>query len=238
MMDRVAEPRLQRRDWAQGPLCDPRAPLAASLATVLRERIMSGAYTPGTRLREVALQQEFAVSNGPIREALQVLAADGLVTRQERRGVCVIEISAIEMQNLFEMRLGLFELAAELAARRAGGGFAQRVAPILKEMHGATMRGDVEAHHGIGFAFTCAVCEASGNQNLLETWKRMMLRLRLAIYRSLREADVAAVVRIVDRLTGAICAGDVAAARAEARRLVRRHMHDLGLATVLDDDGA
>ena len=236
MMDRVGESRAQRRDWTQGPLCDPRAPLAASLAAVLRDRILSGVYAPGTRLREVALQQEFDVSNGPIREALQVLAADGLVTRQERRGVCVIEISPAEMQNLFEVRLGLFELAAELAARRAAGDFAARVAPILDEMHGATMRGDVEAHLGVGFAFTCAVCDASGNRDLLETWQRMMLRLRLAIYRSFRETDVAAVVRIVDRLTMAISSGDVAAARTAARQLVCRHMQDLGIASALDND--
>lgn len=233
-MNRMMSDRATRtREWTQSPECDPRAPLAASLASVLRERVLNGAYQPGERLREVALQQEFAVSNGPIREALHLLAAEGLVMRQERRGVCVVGLSTAELANLFEMRIGLFELAAELAARRTGAAFADQVAPILADMHDATAKGDVEAHIGIGFAFTCAVCAASGNAELLENWKRLMMRLRLAIYRSLTQSDVAAVVALVDDLAAAITHADMHAARAAARRLVRRHMHDLGLDTVL-----
>jgi DNA-binding GntR family transcriptional regulator len=234
VMNRVMrDSRPAAREWTRGPQCDPRAPLAASLAAVLRERILTGAYVPAERLREVALQHEFSVSNGPIREALHLLAAEGLVMRQERRGVCVIDLSSTELVNLFEIRIGLLELAAELAARRTGAGFATQIEPIMTEMHQATARGDVEAHLGIGFAFTCAVCEAAGNLDLLETWKKLMMRLRLAIYRSLTQTDVAAVVRIADELAAAIIAADVSAARIAARRLVRRHMQDLGLGTVL-----
>src|ERR1700722_17277307 len=77
----------------------PGAPRAAGLADVLRERILNGHNPGGDRLCEVALQQELGVSNGPIREALQARAVDGLVVREPRRGVCVIALSDDELRH-------------------------------------------------------------------------------------------------------------------------------------------
>lgn len=218
--------------WNDPPAA-PGAPRAAALADLLRARILNGQYGPGARLREVALQQEFGLSNGPIREALQALAVDGLVVREPRRGVCVIALSDTELCHLFELRIGLLELAAELAARRADPSFADRVAPVLAALRHAGETGNLEAHLPLGFAFTCGICEASGNPELLATWKRVMLRLRLAIYRSLEQTDAKSVVKISQRLAGHIAAGDVPAARAAARELGKRHMTDLALPTPL-----
>jgi DNA-binding GntR family transcriptional regulator len=211
----------------------PGAPRAAGLADVLRGRILNGYYTGGDRLREVALQHEFGLSNGPIREALQALAADGLVVRSPRRGVCVIALSEDELRHLFEMRVGLLELAAELAARRADPCFAAGIAPILSAIQDAAANGDLEANLPLGFAFTCFICESSGNQELLATWKRLMLRLRLAVYRSLINTDPVDVGRICKCLADSIAVGDVEAARTAARTLGKRHLSDLSISTLL-----
>ena len=211
----------------------PGAPRAAGLADTLRERILTGHYAPGDRLREVTLQHEFGTSNGPIREALQALAVDGLVVRAPRRGVCVIALTDDELRHLFEMRIGLLELAAELAARRAGPDFTRGIAPILAALKHSAESGDLESHLPQGFAFTCYICEASGNPELLATWKRLMLRLRLAIYRSLNNTDPVDVHRICERLAERIGAADVSAARRAARDLGKRHLSDLALNTVL-----
>src|SRR5690349_8465587 len=51
------------------------------LARILRDRILKGRYRPGDRIREIELKQEFDFSNGPVRDAFQLLAAEGLVDR-------------------------------------------------------------------------------------------------------------------------------------------------------------
>ena len=51
------------------------------LADILRKRVMAGVYKPGERIRESTLQQEFGISNGPTREALQKIVVDGISER-------------------------------------------------------------------------------------------------------------------------------------------------------------
>jgi len=227
---RHSSPAAIAESW-RGTRPDTRASLAEWLAGLLRERILEGTYQPGHRLREVALQQEFAVSNGPIREALQQLAAEGLVMRTPRRGVCVTELGRDELRDLIEIRIGLMELAAELAARRAGADFAGRAQALLAEMQTAGAHG--EAQMPLGFAFTCLICEASGNPELLRTWRLLMLRLRLAIFQTLNGPALDEVLRLNNRLVEAILAGDATGARNAARSLGRRHLQDLSIAAVL-----
>ena len=59
---------------------------------ILRERIMSGALAPGTRLNEVALADELQISRPPLREALRVLSGEGLVVIVPGRGAFVIDL--------------------------------------------------------------------------------------------------------------------------------------------------
>src|ERR1700677_2448833 len=88
------------------------------LFVILRDRVVSGELKPGQHIREVTIQHEFGVSNGPVREALQALVASGLAERPQRRGVRVVALSDEEIIQLFEVRLALFETAVLLAAKR------------------------------------------------------------------------------------------------------------------------
>lgn len=218
---------------AEAPRPAGRASLAEWLAGLLRERILEGTYAPGFRLREVALQQEFAVSNGPIREALQQLAAEGLVMRRPRRGVCVTELGREELRDLIEMRIGLLETAAELAARRAGPDFAPRAQALMERMWDSATNGAVELQMPLGFSFTCLICEASGNPELLRIWRQLMMRLRLSIFQTLQGSALEDVLRLNARLVEAVQGGDATAARQVARDLGLRHAQDMGIATVL-----
>jgi DNA-binding GntR family transcriptional regulator len=85
------------------------------LAGILRERILGGIYRPGERIREVQLRTEFGFSNGPIREALQAIVADGLAERAPWHGVRVKMLDERQLIDLFQVRLALLEYAAELA---------------------------------------------------------------------------------------------------------------------------
>jgi DNA-binding GntR family transcriptional regulator len=85
----------------------------------LRQRILHGEVRPGERLNEVEIAGDFGVSRGPIREALQRLACDGLVELQAHRGAFVRRLGPAEVRDLFEVRLALETTVARLAAQRA-----------------------------------------------------------------------------------------------------------------------
>jgi len=90
------------------------------LAARIRSRILGNAFKPGEALRQEALADAYKVSRMPIREALRRLEAEGLVIFHTNRGVTVSQVSADEMEELFDIRLqlepGLFAQAVERAS--------------------------------------------------------------------------------------------------------------------------
>src|SRR3954471_8772805 len=90
--------------------------LPDQIAARLSERIVSGAYAPGQRIMEQALAAEFAVSRGPVREALRILERDGLVTILPRRGALVTNPEIGEVKEIFDIRAMLNGLRDRLIA--------------------------------------------------------------------------------------------------------------------------
>ena len=95
----------------------PRA-LYQQVAEKLREQIFARALEPGAWIDEQKLAGEFGISRTPLREALKVLAVEGLVTMKVRRGAYVTEMSSTDVQQVYRL-LGLLEsdAAAEVAER-------------------------------------------------------------------------------------------------------------------------
>lgn len=93
--------------------------LALDVAAELRGGIASGALPPGTRLIETELAAKLGVSRGPLREALRVLEAEGLVTSQPGRGASVAEISERDIRELYSLRTLLEGEALRLAMGNA-----------------------------------------------------------------------------------------------------------------------
>ena len=83
----------------------------------VRERILSGEFPPGLRLRAVVLANKIGISRTPLRDALRQLEIEGLVDIQARLGARVRSVNIEEYRELCELRLALEALAAELAAR-------------------------------------------------------------------------------------------------------------------------
>jgi len=84
----------------------------------LRERILSGRLMPGERMNEAELAIELGMSRGPIRESLQTLAAEGLVTIRSHKGTFVKTFTAAELANLYEVRSVIEAYASRQAAAR------------------------------------------------------------------------------------------------------------------------
>jgi DNA-binding GntR family transcriptional regulator len=85
----------------------PRA-LYEEVAELLRQRIFSRELEPGSWIDELKIAQDFGISRTPLREALKVLAAEGLVTMKVRRGAYVTEVSARDLSDVYHL-LGLLE---------------------------------------------------------------------------------------------------------------------------------
>ena len=109
------------------------------VAERLRERIVAHTLAPGSWIDEQALTAELGISRTPLREALKVLASEGLVTMKLRRGAYVTEVSERDLTEVFHL-LSLLESDAAAAvardassgtatSRRMGAGPAHRPAP-------------------------------------------------------------------------------------------------------------
>lgn len=100
------------------PLGERHSALTQMVAQSLRDRIMAGSLQPGARLVEGRLSEELSVSRMPVREALRLLAAQGLVVIEPRRGASVVDFTPEQVREMVEVRATLEGLNAKLAAKR------------------------------------------------------------------------------------------------------------------------
>ena len=88
---------------------------------LIRQRIITLELPPMSPIDEQALMEELQLGRTPIREALQRLAAENLVSIVPRRGMFVADISLTDLQQVFELRMMLEGFCARLAAQRPSG---------------------------------------------------------------------------------------------------------------------
>src|SRR3982751_3836883 len=96
----------------------PRA-LYEEVAELLRQRIFRRELEPGSWIDELKLAEEYGISRTPLREALKVLAAEGLVTMKVRRGAYVTEVSEQDLADVYHLLALLESDAAGVVAQRA-----------------------------------------------------------------------------------------------------------------------
>ena len=96
----------------------PRA-LYEEVAELLRQRIFSRELQPGSWIDELKIAEEYGISRTPLREALKVLAAEGLVTMKVRRGAYVTEVSDKDLADVYHLLALLESDAAGVVARQA-----------------------------------------------------------------------------------------------------------------------
>jgi DNA-binding GntR family transcriptional regulator len=110
------DPAIGRRSARAAPISPAHGATVAFIVERLREDIWAGRLEPGSRLVESDLTARFAVSRGPVREALRRLSADGLIEHRPHRGAVVRRLTKREIRELFLIRIEMEALAARLAA--------------------------------------------------------------------------------------------------------------------------
>lgn len=151
---------------------------SAGLRDALEEEILTGAIKPGTRLDETTLAERFGVSRTPIREALQQLAAAGLIQIQPRRGATVIELPPSTLVEMFDVMAELEAMAVRFAARRHTDKDQSAIQAALKACKAAAKTGDVEAYYYANEVFHYALYEASHHAFLIEQCRQLHRRLK------------------------------------------------------------
>ena len=97
----------------------PQRALYEDVAELLRQRIYKRELEPGSWIDELKIAQEYDISRTPLREALKVLAAEGLVTMKVRRGAYVTEVSNQDLADVYHLLSLLESDAAAVVAERA-----------------------------------------------------------------------------------------------------------------------
>jgi DNA-binding GntR family transcriptional regulator len=144
-------------------------PLRETVLAALREAIIDGQYAQGERLVEEEIAARFAVSRNPIRDALHVLAVEGLVALEPRRGARVGLLDAVRARDLFEVRAPLEGLVARLAAERRTDEQLAELGEIVARGQHAGETGRLERLPALNTAFHSYLAGAAGNSLLAST---------------------------------------------------------------------
>jgi GntR family transcriptional regulator, trigonelline degradation regulator len=146
-----------------------------SLAATLRELITSGVLAPGERIVEGKWAVELGVAQASIREAINLLIAEGFVQKGSGRSARVTKLSERDVAEIYELRASIEGLAARLVAKSQPD--LSELDEALRDMDRAVLRGDRKSVVEADLRFHLALCEKSGNRHLAEQARRLLVPL-------------------------------------------------------------
>ena len=162
----------------------PRQVLHQEVAVRLRQRIVEGQLAPGAKLNERELAQALNVSRTPLREAIKMLAAEGLVELLPNRGAVVAQMSEQDVIDTFEVIAGLEGKSGELAAQRISEAELAEIRALHFEMMAAWTRRDLPTYYRINAQIHTLINAAASNPVLAQTWRNVNARLQALRFRS------------------------------------------------------
>jgi DNA-binding GntR family transcriptional regulator len=152
------------------------------VADRLRALILSGELEPLARLNELELGARFGTSRTPLREALKILSAEGVVELLPNRGARVASLSASEIDDMLRVVAALEALAAKLACDRAGEEEIDAIAGDTAAMRAAFARRDDAAYFTLNRAIHEAIMAAARNAPLSSTYLALSSRVQRMRY--------------------------------------------------------
>ncbi|MFB7113361.1 GntR family transcriptional regulator [Streptomyces sp. NPDC056190] len=189
----------------------------------LRDDILVGVRTPGSKLVERELAAQMGVSRVPVRDALRVLVAEGLVTPRPRTWAVVREFTSSDIADLNEVRGALEALTFRLAAQRRHRAGLDRLRSNLEEELKAARAGDGVRARRAAADFHETVTSMAANELLSELESTFRSRLRWLLG---QHDDLMAIAREHEALYAAIADRNVAL----VDELVARHLENSRLA--------
>lgn len=207
-------------------------PESARVTVQLRDQIIDGVRTPGSRLVERELAAELGVSRVPVRDALHTLVAEGLVTPRPRSWAVVREFTASDIADLLEVRSAFEALAFRLAAERHTRDSLQQLRDVLDIELDAAHAGDAIRARRAAADFHEVVTSLAANDLLTELERTLRSRMRWMLA---QHDDLLDVAEEHERLYAAIAERKVD----DVEQLVAEHLRKSGaLATARQRDRA
>ena len=160
--------------------------LHGDLLAGLREMINQGDLVPGARVPERALCERFGVSRTPLREALKVLAAEGLVELRPNRGARIATLGDEHLTHLFEVIAALEAEGGRLACARITADAAAEIQALHYRMYAHFLRRELSPYFALNQAIHAAILDAAGNPVLSATYNSLAGRITRARYMSNR----------------------------------------------------
>lgn len=193
----------------------PRQVLHQEVAQRLRQRIVEGDIAPGAKLNERALSEALHVSRTPLREAIRMLAAEGLVELLPNRGAVALQLGAQDVADTFEVIAGLEGQSGELAAQRITPPELAEVRALHYEMLAAYTRRDLSTYYRLNAHIHERINAAARNPVLAQVYRTVNARLQSLRFRSnFDERKWATAVQEHEAMVDLLAARDAAGLRA------------------------
>jgi DNA-binding GntR family transcriptional regulator len=196
-------------------------------AARMRAMIIRGELPPGSQTQETKLSRSLGVSRTPLREAMKVLAAEGLIELRPNRSPRIADIAIEGISELFEALAGIERLAAELAAERASERDLQRLRTLQTRMEGHHCDGKLDDYFAMNGDIHSLIVRMARNAPLREAHETLLSRAERARYLALG-ADRRWSNSVDEH--AAILAALEARDGDEAGRLLRAHVQRTGAA--------
>jgi len=210
-----------------------RRPLHEAAVDQLRDLIVRGELAPGSRLNERVLTARLGVSRTPLREAIKLLATEGLVDLLPNRGAVVAPIDPARIAETLAVMGALESLAGELACVQASDDGIAEIRALHYEMLAMHARRDLDGYFRYNQAIHLKIVETSGNAVLAQTYRQLNANVRRVRYMAnLSPERWDAAVQEHEAILAALGARDAA----RLKRLLRDHL-SAKLATVLEAIG-
>jgi DNA-binding GntR family transcriptional regulator len=161
-----------------------RRPLHDEVVSRLRDAIIEDRLAPGDRLFERVLCLRYGVSRTPLREALKVLAQEGLVTLLPNRGAAVTPLTVAELDQTLEVMLPLEQLVGTLLVTRITADGLAEIRALHHEMCAYHARADLPPYFRANQAIHQRQVELCGNAILTATYEGLNTRIRRFRYRA------------------------------------------------------
>lgn len=156
------------------------------VAATLREQIFAGSLTPGSFLDEAALCERLEISRTPLREALKVLTAEGLLRHEPRRGCFVAEVTQRDLDEIFPVIALLEGRCAWEAARNASDADIEALATLHAQLEAHARAHRINAYYATNFAIHEAIITLADNRWLAQVIGDLRKILKLARLQQLK----------------------------------------------------
>ncbi len=154
---------------------------AGIIAARIRARILDGTFAPGSPLGEAQLAARLGVSRGPVREAMQRLIQEGLLTNRRNRGVCVVSLGEDEIADIYFARSVIEKEAARILMRSGDTASLDELEDIASRMSEAAGAVEWAELTNLDLRFHETLVGASGSGRLVRMFGTLVAETRICL---------------------------------------------------------